>query len=134
MKSPGLPATCHSNENLNWPPRHHRCYNKPINRGDIQAASQRPTIAQQQRVLEEHFQLSIGLHGERRGSIMMRKFGIKFSVHHPLAATVKNAFIGVKSLHDWQQVLEQYYVHDQSYQTNEQIVSTRPQVGWVSAM
>ena len=44
-----------------------------------------------------------------RASMMMRKFGIKFSSHHPDPAAVKDAFIKVKSMSDWHGVLEMYY-------------------------
>lgn len=77
--------------------------------GDHEAATRPPTLAQQQQVLREHFELSIALHGERTGSMMMRKFGIKFSRHHPDALTVRDAFIAVKSLADWEAVLERHY-------------------------
>lgn len=69
-----------------------------------------PTLAQQRGVLLEHFELSVGLHGESRAGRMMRKFGIKFSRHHPDAEAVAKAFIAVKSLADWQAVLDEWYV------------------------
>tara|TARA_Y100001933_G_scaffold265062_1_gene334884 strand:+ start:64654 stop:65661 length:1008 start_codon:yes stop_codon:yes gene_type:complete len=68
-----------------------------------------PTIAQQRQVLLEHFELSQRLHGERMASMMMRKFGIKFSSHHPDPTAVKEAFIKVKSLSDWHGVLDGFY-------------------------
>lgn len=68
-----------------------------------------PTIEQQRQVLLEHFQLSRDLHGERMASMMMRKFGIKFSTHHPTPNPVRQAFIKVKSLTDWHEVLNQFY-------------------------
>ncbi len=67
------------------------------------------TLKQQRDVLLEHFTLSVQLHGEKQASNMMRKFGIKFSVHHPDPDAVKMAFINVKSLTDWQAVLDQFY-------------------------
>lgn len=68
-----------------------------------------PTIAEQRRVLMEHFDLSVSLHGEQPAGRMMRKFGIKFSVHHPEAERVKDGFIRVKSLADWRAVLDAFY-------------------------
>jgi len=82
---------------------------RALMRGDVEAAERPPTIAQQRDVLMEHFELSVGLHGEGSASRMMRKFGIKFSTHHPDADAVKDAFIRVKSLSDWQTVLEHFY-------------------------
>lgn len=77
--------------------------------GDTQAALQPPTIAQQRAVLLDHFNLSVSLHGEKQASMMMRKFGIKFSRHHPQADATAKAFIAVRSLQEWQQVLDQHY-------------------------
>ncbi len=75
-------------------------------------AAAAPTIHQQRDVLLEHFELSVSLHGESQASRMMRKFGIKFSRHHPAAAAIKSAFIKVKSTDDWRTVLEEYYAAD----------------------
>ncbi|MEM9882289.1 MAG: tRNA-dihydrouridine synthase [Planctomycetota bacterium] len=71
-----------------------------------------PTVAQQRGVLLEHFRLSVDLHGEAQASRMMRKFGIRFSRHHPEADAIKSAFIRVKSTDDWRAVLDDYYTHD----------------------
>jgi hypothetical protein len=68
-----------------------------------------PTIAQQRQVLLEHFELSQRIHGERMASLMMRKFGIKFSAHHSSPDEVKEAFIKVKCMDDWHAVLENLY-------------------------
>ena len=68
----------------------------------------------QRQVLLEHFELSQRIHGERMASLMMRKFGIKFSVHHPAPMDVKDAFIKVKCLDDWHGVLEAHYGLSQS--------------------
>lgn len=78
-------------------------------RGETQAAQQPPTLDQQRRVLLDHFELSVALHGERTAGMMMRKFGIKFSRHHPDPESVAKAFITVKTLEQWQLVLEEYY-------------------------
>ena len=78
-------------------------------RGDEEAARCGPTIAEQRQVLLEHFELSVGLHGEQRASKMMRKFGIKFARHHPKSDRVARAFINVHSLADWQTVLCDHY-------------------------
>ncbi len=77
--------------------------------GDLEAAALPPTIGQQREVLLDHFQLSAHLHGEKRAGMMMRKFGIKFSRHHPQGGEVAKAYIAVKSLDDWRAVLDRYY-------------------------
>ena len=76
---------------------------------DPQTAERPPTLDQQREVLLDHFNLSVSLHGEKRAGLMMRKFGIKFSRHHHDADRVAKAFIAVKSLPDWQAVLDRHY-------------------------
>lgn len=71
-----------------------------------------PTVHEQRGVLLEHFDLSVRCHGESQASRMMRKFGIKFSRHHPDALAIKSAFIKVKSTDDWRAVLTDFYTQD----------------------
>lgn len=85
---------------------------RAIMRGDPAAARTSPTIHQQRDVLREHFELSVQLHGEHQAGRMMRKFGIKFSRHHPQGDAIKARFIKVRSLDDWRSVLEAYYAED----------------------
>lgn len=82
---------------------------RAIMASDAEGAARAPSVEQQRDVLLEHFRLAIGLHGERMGSMMMRKFGIKFSRHHPQPEVVAKAFIAVKSLPDWLMVLSEHY-------------------------
>jgi hypothetical protein len=42
----------------------------------------------------------------------MRKFGIKYSALHPQHLFVRQAFATVRSLADWQSVLNQWYADD----------------------
>jgi len=78
-------------------------------RGDTHSASQPPTIRQQREVLLDHFKQSCALHGEKAAGMMMRKFGIKFSRHHPDGDVVAKAFIAVKTLDHWRAVLDTHY-------------------------
>lgn len=80
--------------------------------GDQQGLTRPPRIAEQREVLLEHFQLSVACHGEKKASMMMRKFGIRFCRHHPDHKTIRKAFIAVKSLDDWHAVLEKFYAED----------------------
>ncbi|MCC6680542.1 MAG: tRNA-dihydrouridine synthase family protein [Phycisphaeraceae bacterium] len=71
-----------------------------------------PTIEQQANVLREHFDLSARLHGEIAATRMMRKFGIRFSSHHPeppMQQQIKDAFIAVQTSGQWRAVLERFY-------------------------
>jgi len=40
---------------------------------------------------------------------MMRKFGIKFSAHHPNGEEVKARFIKCKTVADWRAVINENY-------------------------
>ena len=77
--------------------------------GVLAAADRAPTIGEQREVLLDHFQLSVEQHGEKKAGMMMRKFGIKFSRHHPEGADIAKAFIAVKTLDDWRAVLDSHY-------------------------
>ncbi|MEM9021979.1 MAG: tRNA-dihydrouridine synthase, partial [Planctomycetota bacterium] len=85
---------------------------RALMRGDPAAARTSPTIHQQRDVLLEHFQISVELHGEHQAGRMMRKFGIKFSRHHPRGMDVKSQFIKTRDLADWQAVLDTFYTDD----------------------
>lgn len=70
-----------------------------------------PTLHEQRQALLEHFELAMEIHGEQLAGRRMRKMGIKYARFHPLASTVKSAFISVQSLRDWHGVLDRFY-HD----------------------
>jgi nifR3 family TIM-barrel protein len=80
--------------------------------GDTDAVTRPPTIAQQRQVLREHFDLSVRVHGEQQAGRLMRKFGIKFSRHHPQGDEVARQFIAVHTIGEWQAVLERFYTQD----------------------
>lgn len=80
--------------------------------GDSDSAQRPPTLIQQRQVLLEHFELSAKIHGQKEASMMMRKFGIKFSRHHPQSQAVAQAFIAVHSVNDWKAVLDSFYPVD----------------------
>ena len=74
-----------------------------------------PTIAQQRETLLLHFELSVRLWGEKHASRMMRKFGIKFSHHHPQGESVKAAFIQCESVVEWRKVIKKWYAKCTTY-------------------
>lgn len=82
---------------------------RALSQGEAPASLCQPTLEQQRRVLLDHFELSVALHGERTAGMMMRKFGIKFSRHHPDSESVAKAFITVQTLAQWRSVLEKHY-------------------------
>ena len=68
-----------------------------------------PTIEEQRMALLEHIDLCIRLHGEKPASRMMRKFGIRFAIHHPSPEEVKSKFIQVESMQGWKAVVDEFY-------------------------
>lgn len=73
-----------------------------------------PTVGEQRAVLESHFELALAAnawmrHTEKQTGRMMRKFGIRFSVHHPDAEAVRQRMIGIEGPDDWRAVLETFY-------------------------
>jgi tRNA-dihydrouridine synthase B len=68
-----------------------------------------PTPAEQRDVLHQHFRLCVALHGEQAAGKLMRKFGIKFSHHHPQGELVRQRMIAVNRTADWLAVLEAFY-------------------------
>ena len=71
-----------------------------------------PTLPEQRAALTEHFAIAMQIHGEQLAGRRMRKMGIKYSRFHPARAEVKNDFIAVRSLRDWQAVLDKWYAQD----------------------
>ena len=68
-----------------------------------------PTVADQRRVIEEHFELSVRFLGESAAGRMLRKLGIRFSRHHPRQPEVWQAFVDMKTTQDLARIFERYY-------------------------
>jgi nifR3 family TIM-barrel protein len=68
-----------------------------------------PSIGRQGDTIRAHFDEAVRVHGESLASRVMRKFGIKYAEHHPLARSVRDAFVAVKSPDQWSRVLDQWY-------------------------
>jgi tRNA-dihydrouridine synthase len=68
-----------------------------------------PTIREQHDALREHFDIAMQIHGEELAGRRMRKMGIKYARFHPQAREVKAAFIEIKSLRGWDDVLKRFY-------------------------
>ncbi|MCP3906116.1 MAG: tRNA-dihydrouridine synthase family protein [Planctomycetes bacterium] len=68
-----------------------------------------PTLDEQRQVLLDHFMLAVELHGERHASRLMRKFGIKFSTHHPDPDRVKDEFVRCRTIEEWRSVIDRHY-------------------------
>lgn len=70
---------------------------------------QPPTIEQQRDALQDHLLLCTQLHGEKKASRLMRKFGIQFSKYHPETDEVKKHFIQAETTSDWANVIKKFY-------------------------
>lgn len=82
---------------------------RALHAGDAAGGARPPTLEEQRQVLLDHFDLSVRVHGERGASMNMRKFGIKFSRHHPDPTSVVRAFIAVKNTQEWREVIDRHY-------------------------
>jgi len=68
-----------------------------------------PSIARQREAVASHWADVVEVHGPLLGGKIMRKFGIKYAEHHPMARSVRDAFVGVKSPNDIEGLLDQWY-------------------------
>ena len=77
-----------------------------------------PTIAEQRKVLEDHFALAMSVNRsmvrspESHTGKTMRKFGISFAQHHPRSEEVRLRMIAVSTLADWRAVLDDLYTEE----------------------
>ncbi|MCA9272894.1 MAG: tRNA-dihydrouridine synthase family protein [Phycisphaerales bacterium] len=77
-----------------------------------------PTIAEQRKVLEDHFALAMSVNRsmvrspESHTGKTMRKFGIRFAQHHPRSEEVRLRMIAVSTLADWRAVLDDLYTEE----------------------
>ncbi|HVP10259.1 MAG TPA: tRNA-dihydrouridine synthase [Phycisphaerae bacterium] len=68
-----------------------------------------PSIAEQRRAIERHFQLLVEVHGEAKARQIFRKFGVRYSELHPCAEDVKMAFVAARTAEDWRALLARWY-------------------------
>lgn len=68
-----------------------------------------PTVAEQGRIIAEHYRQTQAHVGAGKAGQVMRKFGIKYSELHPSGREVRDAFIAVTTPEEFQRVLETWY-------------------------
>ena len=68
-----------------------------------------PSISDQAKAIAGHWADMLEVYGEAHAAKLMRKFGIKYSEHHPHAREVRDAFIRVANPTDIQEVLNRWY-------------------------
>jgi tRNA-dihydrouridine synthase B len=71
-----------------------------------------PSVHEQRRVLERHWNLAEELYGESRTGPLLRKFGIKYAASHPRHLEVRPQFTHVRTRADWDHVLDNWYSED----------------------
>ena len=76
--------------------------------GDSSTTLQPPSVYQQRDALREHFLEAMRIHGEQLAGRRMRKMGIRYARFHPQSQDVMRQFIEVRSLRDWQAVLDHW--------------------------
>jgi len=74
-----------------------------------------PSISQQRRVIERHFDLMCQLHGEAIARRLFRKFGVRYSELHPCAKDVKMAFVAMRTIDHWRALLDRWYGDEDAY-------------------
>ncbi len=73
-----------------------------------------PSLFEQRGVILEHYRLAEQLYGESRVPILMRKFGVKYSILHPEFEAVRAAFAIARSSNEWHDVIARFYSVDRS--------------------
>ncbi len=71
-----------------------------------------PSIFEQRAILADHYDLAMKIYGEKRASITMRKFGIKYSTMHPNHLEVRADFTQTHSREMWMSTLNKWYSDD----------------------
>ncbi|MEN6493666.1 MAG: tRNA-dihydrouridine synthase [Thermoguttaceae bacterium] len=71
-----------------------------------------PSLFEQRDVIVEHYTLAEQIYGPVRVGVVMRKFGIKYSLLHPQAEQVRDAFVHVRKPGQWLDVVRQWYAED----------------------
>lgn len=73
-----------------------------------------PDIGQQRRALEMHREFALESYGEKRFMPRLRTHAIKYAAVHPEPAAVRDAFVKVRRLDDFELVLERLYPAERS--------------------
>jgi nifR3 family TIM-barrel protein len=71
-----------------------------------------PTLHQQRDVILRHLSLAQQLYGADRAGVLMRKFGIKYSILHPNFPQVRDEFARAKTPEQWHASLNRWYHED----------------------
>jgi nifR3 family TIM-barrel protein len=75
-----------------------------------------PTVHEQLAVLNEHHALTLEIHNPEKAASRMRRFAIYYARLHPDHQAVRIAFTRVRTVEDWNAVLESHYSEDRAGQ------------------
>jgi len=68
-----------------------------------------PSVAEQGRVIADHYAELARVYGEAKAPVMMRKFGVKYSELHPSGTALRDAFIAVRTAAQFAELLQRWY-------------------------
>jgi nifR3 family TIM-barrel protein len=71
-----------------------------------------PSLHQQAEVMREHFSLCERTYSAEKAPFLMRKFCIKYSQSHPQHESVRLEMAKIRSMRDFQQILDRHYRPD----------------------
>ncbi|MGN6548073.1 MAG: tRNA dihydrouridine synthase [Aureliella sp.] len=71
-----------------------------------------PSLLEQRRVLERHWELAERVYGPQRTGPLLRKFGIKYTGSHPQHELAREDFTRIRTREEWFAVLDRWYAQD----------------------
>lgn len=74
-----------------------------------------PTLGEQRTAIRRHFDRMVCLYGEKKASVLFRKFGVRYSELHPCSADVKMAFVRSGSPDAFHALLDRWYGDEQAF-------------------
>lgn len=72
-----------------------------------------PTVAEQRRVLLDHLEFALELHGDWLAPRFLRKFASKFALKHPDPRAVKAALVECETAGEWRAAIDRFYPSDE---------------------
>lgn len=88
---------------------------------------QPPTVAEIRDAFSRQYSLAIEQYGVERATRQMRKFGIKWSALHPRPELAKEAFIGLSSPAQWDEIARELFSSDDGRPCDSQVENCHEQ-------
>ncbi|MCB9853261.1 MAG: tRNA-dihydrouridine synthase family protein [Phycisphaerales bacterium] len=74
-----------------------------------------PSVIEQGRAINRHFELMVDHWGAEKASVLFRKYGVRYAEMHPLYEKVKMAFVAVRSAEQMREMMNTWYAADGDY-------------------